>query len=237
MKRIVLEKEKRLQIVFLTLACVSVIVIVLFGLAINFYPGGHWQDYSAEGFNLLYNPISDLGRTTAYNGESNTISFALYASALTMMAIIVLGFYSLIWKYFQKKRSTKWLSIFGSLCGIVQFVLYLGIAFSPADTRITAHLKFVFSGPAFLFTAILCYTIVFFIEKDFPRLNAYSYLAMVVVTILLLTAVIVGTIYGQPLFSMTRRGGHTIFIFIVTFVYGLQGIGAYLYEKKRALIQ
>lgn len=98
-------------------------------------------------------------------------------------------------------------------------------------------MKFVYSGPAFLFAAILCYTIVFFIEKEFPRINAYSYLAMVVVTILLVTAVIVGTIYGQPLYSMTRRGGHTIFIFIVTFAYGLLGIGAYQYEKKRALIQ
>jgi hypothetical protein len=94
-------------------------------------------------------------------------------------------------------------------------------------------MKFVYSGPAFLFTAILCYSIVFFIEKDFPRINAYSYLAMVIVSLLLVAAVIVGTVYGQPVYSMTRRGGHTIFIFIATFVYGLQGIGAYQYEKKR----
>ncbi|MCG3257350.1 MAG: hypothetical protein KAU62_14720, partial [Candidatus Heimdallarchaeota archaeon] len=105
--------------------------------------------------------MSDLGRITAYNGESNTISRFLYTTALDLLAIFVLIFYSIMWTFFQKKKITKWLSLSGTVLGVTQGILYIIFAYSPADTAFSRHIMLIYTAPAFLFGAILAYTIVF----------------------------------------------------------------------------
>ena len=56
---------------------------------------------------------------------------------------------------------------------------------------------------------------------------------MIVVAVLLVIAIAVLPVYGVSIGQIPRRGGHTIFILLVSLVYGLQGIGAYLYTRKQ----
>ena len=224
-----MRKDKLLQRIFICLIVILVIANLLFGLAIHYYPGGNFLDPSDEGFDFLYGAMSDLGRITAYNGESNTISRFLYTTALNLLAIFVLIYYSIMWTFFQKKKTTKWLSLSGTVLGLVQGILYIILAHSPADTAFSRHIMLIYTAPAFLFGAILSYTIVFFIDKEFPRINAYSFLAMIIITVLFTIAVAIGAIRKDIVFHTSRRAGHTLFNFIVPIIFGFQALGVVLF--------
>ncbi|MHA1220018.1 MAG: hypothetical protein ACTSO5_15265 [Candidatus Heimdallarchaeaceae archaeon] len=224
-----MRKDKLLQRIFICLIVILVIANLLFGLAIHYYPGGNFLDPSDEGFDFLYGAMSDLGRITAYNGESNTISRFLYTTALNLLAIFVLIYYSIMWTFFQKKKTTKWLSLSGTVLGLVQGILYIILAHSPADTASSRHIMLIYTAPAFLFGAILSYTIVFFIDKEFPRINAYSFLAMIIITVLFTIAVAIGAIRKDIVFHTSRRAGHTLFNFIVPIIFGFQALGVVLF--------
>ncbi|MBK5112313.1 MAG: hypothetical protein KGD59_10210 [Candidatus Heimdallarchaeota archaeon] len=230
-----MEKNKILQILFIILACIPFLSIILLGLAIHFYPGGHLLDNFNEGFSFLYNTISDLGQLIAYNDIPNTISRILYRIILISLAFTGLTYNSIIWKFFQDRKATKWLSRIGSFFGITLAGLYVGLAFITDDTHPYAHLKMIYLAESVLFTTILIYDIVYFLKKDFSKLNTYSYLAIIIVSVLLMLTIAIAPRFGDELFHASRRGGHVIFTFIVTFVYGLQGIGAYLYVRKQTI--
>ncbi len=222
-------KDRLLQRIFIGLIVITVLANLLFGLAIHYYPGGNFIDPLDEGFDFLYGAMSDLGRITAYNGESNTISRILYTTALDLLAIFVLIYYSIMWTFFQKKKITKWLSLSGTVLGVVQGILYIVFAYSPADTASSRHVMFIYTAPAFLFGAILAYTIVFFIDKEFPRINAYSFLAMIIISVLFTIAVAIGAIRKDLVFHASRRAGHTLFNFIVPIIFGFQALGVVLF--------
>jgi hypothetical membrane protein len=228
----ILEKEKSLKIIFIAGVGCSILAVSLFILAIVFYPGGNVMDANYPGFDFLYNTMSDLGSITAVNGESNIISRSLYASAILVTGITVVSYYLIVPSFFQKRKTTKWLSIIATTLGMIQAVLYIIMAFTPVDTKPVTHNRLIYSSPAFLYAAIFIYTIVYFLDKDFPKINRYSFLMMSIVSILLTLTVILGSILGDPLFTLSRRAGHTVFNFIVVILYGLQPLGAYFYVKN-----
>jgi len=228
-----LEKNKILKILFIILAIIPFLDILFLGLAIHYYPGGQGYDLNSNGFSFLYNTISDLGRIFAMNGEINTISRVLYSIALASMSFFTLIYYSVIWIYFQERKVTKWLSWIGTVFGIIQSGWYLALAFTPEDTLHNIHIKLIYGAASFLVAANIIYTIIYFLKRDFSKLNTYSYFVMFIAAFLLMLAVAITPVFGEQIGALPRRAGHTLFIFIVLFVYGLQGIGAYLYVKKQ----
>jgi hypothetical membrane protein len=228
----ILEKEKSLKIIFIVGVGCSILAFLLFTLAIIFYPGGNIRDANHPGFDFFYNTMSDLGGINAVNGELNIVSRSLYASAILVTGITVTSYYLIAPSFFQKRKATKWLSIIATALGMIQAVLYILMAFTPVDTKPVAHNRLIYSSPAFLYAAIFIYTIVYFLDKDFPKINRYSFLAMSTVSILLTITVILGSILGDPLFTLSRRAGHTVFNFIVVILYGLQPLGGYFYVKN-----
>ena len=152
---------------------------------------------------------------------------------MVTLAASCLTFYSVIWIYFQDRKATKWLSWIGSFFGITLAGLYITLAFITDDTHPFAHLKIIYLAESVLVTTIIIYDIVYFLKKDFSKLNTYSLLALFIVSVLLMLTVAIAPRFGDILFHASRRGGHVIYTFIVTFIYGLQGIGAYLYVKKQ----
>ena len=214
-----MKQDQLLQSIFMLLGCMSLVSFLFFGLAIESYPGGNILNTTEEGFSFLFSAMSDLGRITAYNGEPNDVARIFYTVALDMLGIFVLVFYSIIWRFFQKRRVTKWLSLGGTIMGIAQACIYFVLTNKPPDTHFSAHKNLIYTAPAFLFAAILLYTIVFFIEKEFPRLNAYSYLVVIVIAILFTIAVAIGSVRQDAVFEASRRAGHTLFNFIITEIY------------------
>ncbi|MHA1444409.1 MAG: hypothetical protein ACTSR4_06640 [Candidatus Hodarchaeales archaeon] len=228
-----MKTERVIQNAYIMTAGGAFLTMILYGLAIHFYPGGSFKDVNKPGFDFYYNTVSDLGRLEAVNGESNLLSRNLYCSGSIILAMALVVLYSTIWQYFQERKATKWISIIGTIFGEVQAVLYISIAFTPLDINTGLHNRLIYSAPAFLYTTALLYMIAYFMKKDFPKINAYSFLALLISGILLTITVAIGSIVGEPVFTLSRRAGHTIFIFIVTAIYGVQLIGAAIYLNRR----
>jgi hypothetical protein len=226
-----MDKNNILKVLFIILSCIPFLSILLFGLAVLYFPGGP----NPDGFSFWGNTMSDLGKIIANNGEDNTISRILYSIALTLLSCFILVYYSVIWTYFQDKKSTKWLSIIGTAIGILQSIWYLGLTFTPDDTMHSTHLIFIYGASAFLVAAIVIYDITYFLKRDFTKLNTYSYLAMFIIAFIFMLSVAIAPIFGSEIGMLPRRAGHTLFIFIECLVYGLQGIGAYHYTKKQSI--
>ena len=234
MKRFHLIERDIQKNIFIFLTLSSFLWIILMGLSIHYYPGGSFGDSTTEGFSFLYNAISDLGRFTAVNGESNSVSRVLSIIAINLVCISIALYFSIIWRFFRKKKVTKWLSIFGSISGVICSISYFALAYAAADTIYPIHKKLLTIFPIFFFISVLLYIIVFFIEKEFPKINAYSFVALMLAVTALTITVIIGYVQGGELDKTGRRAGNTLFNFIQIFVYGLQGIGAYIYIKRQS---
>ncbi|MCE7748065.1 MAG: hypothetical protein GPJ51_06690 [Candidatus Heimdallarchaeota archaeon] len=234
MKGIHLIERDIQKYIFIFLTISSFLWIILTGLSIYYYPGGSIGDSTTEGFSFFYNAISDLGRFTAQNGESNSLSRALSIIAINLICISIALYFSVIWRFFRKKKVTKWLSIFGSISGVICSISYFALAYAATDTIYPIHKKLLTIFPVFFFISVILYIIVFFKEKEFPKINAYSFVALMLAAVALAITVIIGFVQGGELDKIGRRAGNTLFNFIQIFVYGLQGIGAYLYIKRQS---
>ncbi|NHJ85904.1 MAG: hypothetical protein FK734_10610 [Asgard group archaeon] len=217
-------KEKYLQIVSIIAATLAFSVIIIFSLAIYYYPGGTYSDPDYVGFNFQETTISDLGRIIARNGEDNTISRALFMTGILSMSAFcgILPIFLVI--IFTNRKSTKILSIIGAIFGIAQAGMYVALAFTPVDIDYKLHNKFIFSASAFLVATTIVYLIVFFMVKQYPKLGTYSCLVLFVGEFVFMVAVIVGSILQGPIREHIRRAGNTTFIFLSVLIYGLQFI-------------
>ncbi|MCB0727716.1 MAG: hypothetical protein KDD00_09645, partial [Ignavibacteriae bacterium] len=64
------------------LIVISILFIILTGLAMIAYPGGSLFDKASIHYNFSENFFSDLGATVTVSGKRNTISNILFISAL-----------------------------------------------------------------------------------------------------------------------------------------------------------
>lgn len=233
MKRIDFKNTNFQKFIFIFLIFSSSLWFILMGLSIHFYPGGRIGDSTTEGFSFLYNPISDLGRFDAWNGEPNTVSRVLSIIAINIVSISLAFYFLVIWKYFQEKKALKWLSLLGSLSGVACSICYFLLSYAAADTIYPMHKKLLTIFPIFFFISVILYIVVFFMKKDFPKISAYSLVAMMLVAVALTITVVIGFIQGGELDRVGRRAGNTLFNIFQTLVFGLQGIGAYIYIQRQ----
>jgi hypothetical protein len=142
-------------------------VIVLFGvfqfflltfLAAFFYPGGY--DYFGYYF-------SDLGAVLARNSEANTISSILFFIALTTASITLVPFWLGLARFFNQSGAGRTLSLLGSGLGFLCTPLLIGVALFPMDTQLEIHFVLVISHFILFSLAILLYSILFIINRQF----------------------------------------------------------------------
>ena len=150
------KKLTLLKAFFISFSAIFLIVAIMFGLSIAFYTGGNFKYNDQEGYSLLWNAMCDLGGDNSIGWEINRYSQILYRLGITLLSIIGIIYFSIIWIFFQEKKQTKILSIVGSILGVIQGGIYIGIGFTWGDL----HLGLLTAGPLIEFFAILFYTIV-----------------------------------------------------------------------------
>ncbi|MHA1954407.1 MAG: hypothetical protein ACXAAM_03720 [Candidatus Heimdallarchaeaceae archaeon] len=217
-----------LKTFFISFSALFLIVALMFGLSIAFYPGGNFKDNEHVGYSLLWNVMCDLGLDTSISGEINTFSQIFYRIGITSLSIIGMIYFSILWIFFQEKKNTKKLSVVGSILGVIQGGIYIGIGFTSGDL----HMGMLTAGPLIEFFAILFYTIVFMKEEKVPKLSSYTFLAMFSLAIFYVIFVIIGLIVGGDFEMLIRHAGHTIFNFLIMLGYIIQGVGMYLFMKN-----
>ncbi len=83
-------KRKLLRITFISLASLIVIALTLEAVAMIYYPGGNHVTGDTEGFDFVYNTLTDLGRDPTPSGKPNPISQPLYRTAIYVMSFFQL---------------------------------------------------------------------------------------------------------------------------------------------------
>ena len=160
--------------------CAQFVVLTL--LAMLFYAGGNMANPDAPGYQFFSNFFSDLGLTIAYNGEANTASFLLFSIALSLAGLSLIVFFILMPGFFKRDAAALTLSRLGSFCGLIAGVCFIGVAFTPANLLLSAHVNFVFGAFGSYFVAVLFYVAAMFKVPVFAR--AYQIVLLVFAFIL-----------------------------------------------------
>lgn len=167
--------------------------VVLTLIAMLFYAGGNNADPTAPRYLFFQNFFSDLGLTVAHNGEANTVSFLLFAVALSLAGLSLITFFWLMPGFFRPDAAAFNLSRVGSLFGFIAGICFIGVAFTPANLLGQAHINFVFGAFGSYFVAVLFYLGALI---KFPALDR-SYL-LVLVAFAVILGGYVWLLFGGP---------------------------------------
>ena len=141
------------------------------------YPGGSYSDHATEGYLFGRNFFSDLGMLTAHNGASNLASMALFFVALALSGTgLVLFFIAFPRLFAGEARARAW-SRAGSVFGVIAGACFVGVALTPADVLLDAHIACVkFAFRAFPLAAF-CYAVAIFRTPGYARGYAWVFVA------------------------------------------------------------
>ncbi len=116
-----------------SLAAGTVLVPVLFGIAMACFPPGHAG--AAEGYSFSRHVVSDLGRTHLDNGTPNTLSCGLFALAMLLTG----GASALFWtarRLFVKHPLARRTVL---VCGLFTSACLAAIGLTPLDRAAPLH--------------------------------------------------------------------------------------------------
>lgn len=172
-----MEQPKRWQTAAYTAAIFSGLQFVLLtALAMTFYPGGTLTDPATVGYLFFRNFFSDLGVTVAYSGEPNWVSAVLFITALTLAGLGVTLFFVAMPALFTRSRLTTFLAWSSALAGVVCGLSYVGIAWTPANLAMGAHVNFVYSAFISFLVAVIFYTAAIFLQPHYPNRYAAAFI-------------------------------------------------------------
>ncbi len=150
-----------------------IIFIVLNIIAMFMYAGGNMNDYNQDGYSFVKNFFSDLGRRYSLAGESNLISCILFNLSLS---IVGLTFITLFYKAKSIFLEYKLLIFLATFFGVYSGVSYIGVALTPADLYLEAHIFFAHWAFRSLFAASILYSILIFKTDGFKNKYAYAFI-------------------------------------------------------------
>ncbi|TFH03832.1 MAG: hypothetical protein E4H14_15980 [Candidatus Thorarchaeota archaeon] len=116
--------------------------LILLPVAIIMYTGGSVEYPNSPGFSLLHNFLSDLGRTIAYSGNPNPVSSFIFNISLFLTGVLLIPYFVAHPKLFQGTRESLWLSILGSIIGVMFALTFVGGSLTPSDLFMEIHLMF-----------------------------------------------------------------------------------------------
>ena len=185
--------DQHRKAVFLLAMAGCVQFVLLSTTAMFFYPGGTRSDNATADYSFWSNFFSDLGRTAAHSGASNTVSMVLFVTALALAGIVLILFFLAIPHHFKETRLARRFSRIGSFFGVISGICFLGIAAVPSDINLTVHRLFVYIAFTALLVVVICYTAAILKGRTFPKSYALAYVGFALVL-----AVYLGLLFAGP---------------------------------------
>ena len=133
-------KERLLFFIVPSSAIVLFIFLVIMG-AMS-YEGGHRLDLNSEGYSFSNNYLSDLGRIKTVAGMDNSIPFYCFNSALIILSVVFSFYFLFLPSVYDESIKIQNISRVGSVFGFLASICFAGVAFTPADLFIDAHIFF-----------------------------------------------------------------------------------------------
>ena len=133
-------KERLLFFILPSAAIVLFIFLVIMG-AMS-YQGGHRLDLNSEGYSFSNNYLSDLGRIKTVAGMDNSIPFYCFNSALIILSVVFSFYFLFLPSVYDESIKIQNISRAGSVFGFLASICFAGVAYTPADLFIDAHIFF-----------------------------------------------------------------------------------------------
>lgn len=221
---------RRWVFAFAAFACVQFVVLTV--LAMFCYPGGTRVDPTTAGYLFFYNFFSDLGLTVAHCAISNTVSLLLFFTALSLSGVALVLFFVAIPHLFAGTRAGRWLSRIGSAIGVVSGISYIGIAATPGDVNMAAHIAFVYAAFTLFLPVAILYAVAIFKSEGYPNRFAYTFLAYAVVLTGYLLLMFLGPRSATPEGLMIQATGQKAVVYAFIICMFIQSLGAWRMTKK-----
>jgi len=129
------------------------------------YPGGTIIEPDTKGYSFFYNFFSNLGESTAKNGEDNTVSAYLFNSSMLILALSYFLFYVSYLRIQLKFNGNKILNFFSLSTIIISLVSFVLVAVFSADNS-TFDIHVFFVKVAFRLLLIHCFIQLFIVYKS-----------------------------------------------------------------------
>ena len=139
--------------------------VILNFISMVIYPGGTIIEPDTKGYSFFYNFLSNLGESTAKNGEDNIVSAYLFNSSMLILAISYFLFYVSYLRIQLKFNRNKILNFFSLSTIIISLVSFILVAvFSSDNSTFDIHVFFV--KVAFRLLLIHCFIQLFIVYKS-----------------------------------------------------------------------
>ena len=139
--------------------------VVLNFISMLIYPGGTIIEPETKGYSFFYNFLSNLGESTAKNGEDNTVSAYLFNSSMLILAISYFLFYVSYLRIQLKFNRNKILNFFSLSTIIISLVSFVLVAVFSADNS-TFDIHVFFVKVAFRLLLIHCFVQLFIVYNS-----------------------------------------------------------------------
>ena len=106
--------------------------VILNFISMVIYPGGTIIEPETKGYSFFYNFLSNLGESTAKNGEDNIVSAYLFNSSMLILAISYFLFYVSYLRIqlkFNRNKILNFFSLSTIIISLVSFVLVILLIF------------------------------------------------------------------------------------------------------------
>ena len=207
-----------------------IIFIVLNIISMILYPGGNLLDFEQVGYSFTRNFFSDLGLTISHSKVPNTYSCILFNTSLIICGVTFTMLFYKIKDVFRYNFLSKLATFFGILGGLS----YIGVALTPSNLLLDAHIFFAHSIFRFLFIASFLYSILIFKTESFD--NKYGF-GFIIFAIMVLIYVFISEMGPDPrtssnalLLQAISQKIIAIWILFSIYMYSL-GLGKYLNNK------
>lgn len=151
--------------------------VLLTVIAMFTYPGGTYTGESTSGYDFFRNFFSDLGRIRVMDGTPNTVSLVLFFLALVLAGSGLIVFFIAFRAFFPANRTA---ALLGTVCGVAAGLCFIGVAFTPYDLFLDAHIQLVFWAFRTYLAAVGLYAFVIFRQHAYPRRYGWIFVAFAV---------------------------------------------------------
>lgn len=121
------------------------------GLAAMFlYPGGTALDHGTTHYELTRNFLSDLGMTVAHDGQPNRAGAVLFVIAMAALVLGGIGSLVPLMRSLARVPAARGWMRAAALCAAAAGVSFAGVAMTPENRAMAAHVAFTQWGWAFV---------------------------------------------------------------------------------------
>jgi len=202
------------------------------GLAMPIYPGGTSSESDAQGYRFLENFFSDLGMVRTYGGQPNTGSLLLFASAMGWMGTAFILFSATMPGYFTASRLERAASRVGSIGGVLAGLSCVGIAVTPWDLYLSAHLLFVYLLSMSFLLAVVGYFVAIWANRSYPNAYAAVFAVYTIILGVYMGLMFLGPDAGTSEGLVILAAGQKIVIYAGMACWFVQFLGAYQYHEQ-----